>query len=53
MPTKDLKRKGSSTVLRRGNEIRNIHFTDDADKIESPSDKVKGLVLPREFLKKP
>jgi protein PhnA len=44
--------KGSSTVLKRGTVIRNIHLTDDADEIEGRTDKVKGLVLRTEFLKK-
>lgn len=49
---KDLKVKGSSTVLKRGTMIRNIHLTDDASEIEGRTDKVKGLVLKTEFLKK-
>ena len=49
---KDLKVKGSSTVLKRGTMIRNIHLTDNADEIEGRTDKVKGLVLRTEFLKK-
>jgi protein PhnA len=47
---KDL--KGSSTVLKRGTVIRGIHLTDNADEIEGRTDKVKGLVLRTEFLKK-
>jgi len=49
---KDLKVKGSSTVLKRGTMIRNIHLTEDAGEIEGRTDKVKGLVLKTEFLKK-
>jgi protein PhnA len=49
---KDLKLKGSSTVLKRGAVIKNIHLTDDSDEIEGRTDKVKGLVLRTEFLKK-
>ena len=49
---KDLKVKGSSVVLKRGTMIRNIHLTDDPDEIEGRTDKVKGLVLRTEFLKK-
>lgn len=49
---KHLKVKGSSTVLKRGTMIRNIHLTDDPDEIEGRTDKVKGLVLRTEFLKK-
>ncbi|WP_298354258.1 alkylphosphonate utilization protein [Rhodoblastus sp.] len=49
---KDLKVKGSSTVLKRGTMIRGIHLTDDPDEIEGRTDKVKGLVLKTCFLKK-
>ncbi len=50
---KDLKReKARPTVLKRGTVIRNIHLTEDADEIEGRTDKVKGLVLRAEFLKK-
>jgi protein PhnA len=49
---KDLKLKGSSTVLKRGTVIKNIHLTYDPDEIEGRTDKVKGLVLRTEFLKK-
>jgi protein PhnA len=49
---KDLKLKGSSTVLKRGTVIKGIHLTDNADEIEGRTDKVKGLVLRTEFLKK-
>ena len=49
---KDLKVKGSSTVLKRGTMIKNIHHTGNADEIEGRTDKVKGLVLRTEFLKK-
>jgi uncharacterized Zn ribbon protein len=31
---KDLKLKGSSTVLKRGTMIKGIHLTDNADEIE-------------------
>ena len=49
---KDLKLKGSSIVLKRGTVIRNIRLTDSEDEIEGRTDKVKGLVLRTEFLKK-
>lgn len=49
---KDLKLKGSSTVLKRGTVIKNIHLTDNEDEIEGRTDKVKDLVLRTEFLKK-
>jgi protein PhnA len=48
---KDLKLNGSSSVLKRGTMIRNIHLTDNEDEIEGRTDKVKGLVLRTEFLK--
>ncbi|MGZ3304680.1 MAG: alkylphosphonate utilization protein [Asticcacaulis sp.] len=50
---KDLKVKGSGGVtLKRGTLIRNIRLTNDAAEIECNADKVKGLVLRTEFLKK-
>ncbi len=49
---KDLKVKGSSTVLKRGTVVKNIRLTDDPAEIEGRTDKVKGLVLRTEFLKK-
>ena len=49
---KDLKLKSSSTVLKRGTVIKNIRLTDDPDEIEGRTDKVNGLVLRTEFLKK-
>jgi protein PhnA len=49
---KDLKLRGSSTVIKRGTVIRNIHLTDDPAEIEGRTDKVNGLVLRTEFLKK-
>ena len=50
---KDLKVKGSGGVtLKRGTVIKNIRLTLDADEIECNADKVKGLVLRTEFVKK-
>ena len=49
---KDLKLRGSSTVLKRGTVIRGIRLTDNEDEIEGRTDKIKGLVLRTEFLKK-
>jgi protein PhnA len=49
---KDLKVKGTSTTLKRGTVIRNIRLTDDPALIECNAEKVKGLVLRTEFLKK-
>ncbi len=49
---KDLKVKGTPVTLKRGTLCRNIRLTDDADLIECNVDKVKGLVLRTEFVKK-
>ncbi len=49
---KDLKVKGTSVTLKRGTVVKNIRLTDDADEIECNAEKVKGLVLRTEFLKK-
>ena len=49
---KDLKVKGTSVTLKRGQMCRNIRLTDDADLVECNVEKVKGLVLRTEFLKK-
>jgi protein PhnA len=49
---KDLKVKGSSVTLKRGTRVKNIHLTDDPAEIECNVEKVKGLVLRTEFLKK-
>ena len=49
---KDLKVKGSSSTLKKGTKIKNIHLTDDEDLIECNAEGIKGLVLRTEFLKK-
>jgi len=49
---KDLKVKGTSTTLKRGTLIKNIHLTANDGEIECRVEKVKGLVLKTEFLKK-
>ncbi len=49
---KDLKVKGSNVTLKRGTLIKGIHLTSDEEEIEGKSDKVKGLVLKTEFVKK-
>ncbi len=49
---KDLKVKGTSVTLKRGTLCRNIRLTDDIELIECNVDKVKGLVLRTEFVKK-
>jgi len=49
---KDLKVKGTSVTLKRGTLIKNIRLTDSETEIECNAEKVKGLVLRTEFLKK-
>ncbi|KQP09666.1 PhnA protein [Methylobacterium sp. Leaf99] len=49
---KDLKVKGTSTTLKRGTLIKNIRLTGDPGEIECNAEKVKGLVLKTQFLKK-
>ncbi len=49
---KDLKVKGTSATLKRGTLVKNIRLTGDPDLIECNADKIKGLVLRTEFLKK-
>jgi protein PhnA len=49
---KDLKVKGTSTVLKRGTLIKNIRLTGDPAEVECRADKIKDLVLRTEFLKK-
>ena len=49
---KDLKVKGTSQTLKRGTLVKNIRLTTDADEIEANVEKVRGLVLRTEFVKK-
>ena len=49
---KDLKVKGSSSVVKRGSVFKGIHLTDDPDLIEVRSKEIKGLVLRTEFVRK-
>ena len=50
---KDLKVKGSGGVtLKRGTLVKNIRLTGDTDEIEANVDKVRGLVLRTEFVRK-
>ena len=49
---KDLKVKGSSITLKRGTRVKSIRLTNDPAEIECSVEKVKGLVLRTEFLKK-
>lgn len=48
---KDLKVKGSSTVLKRGKVVKNIRLTDNPEEIEGRVDRVT-MVLKTMFLKK-
>lgn len=49
---KDLKVKGSSVTLKRGTTIKNIRLNGSPDEIEANHEKVRGLVLRTEFLRK-
>ena len=49
---KDLKLKGSSTVLKRGTAVRKIHLTDDPEEIECSVNGMRGIVLKTCFIKK-
>ncbi|CAN1565975.1 PhnA Uncharacterized Zn-ribbon-containing protein involved in phosphonate metabolism [Rhabdaerophilaceae bacterium] len=49
---KDLKVKGTSVTLKRGTLVKGIHLTDNPEEVECRVEKVKGLVLRTEFLKK-
>lgn len=49
---KDLKVKGTSVTLKRGTMVRGIRLTDNAEEVECRVEKVKGLVLRTEFLKR-
>lgn len=48
---KDLKVRGSSSVIKRGTTVKNIRLTDDEKEIEGRVDKTV-MVLKTEFLKK-
>ena len=49
---KDLKVNGTSVNLKRGTMVKGIRLTGDTDEIECRVEKVKGLVLRTEFVKK-
>ena len=50
---KDLKVRGASIPLKQGTLIRNIRLVeDDAEHVEGNSEKIKGLVLKVQFLRK-
>jgi protein PhnA len=48
---KDLKVKGSSSVIKRGTVVKNIRLTDDEIEVEGKVEKTM-MVLKTEFLKK-
>lgn len=50
--TKDLKLKGSSTTLKRGTMVKNIHLTSDEEEIECRIAGMKGIILKTCFIKK-
>jgi len=49
---KDLKVKGTSVTLKRGTMVKGIRLTADPAEIECRVEKVKGLVLRTEFVRK-
>jgi alkylphosphonate utilization operon protein PhnA len=49
---KDLKVKGANATLKRGTMIKGIRLTDDEGEIDCRHEKIKGLVLRTEFVKK-
>ena len=49
---KDLKVKGTSVTLKRGTVVKGIRLTDDPEEIDCKVEKVKGLVLRTESVKK-
>ena len=49
---KDLKVKGAGQTLKQGTVIRSIRLTDDPEEIDCRHDRIKGLVLRTEFVRK-
>jgi protein PhnA len=49
---KDLKVKGANVTLKRGTVAKNIRLTFNPEEIECNVEKVRGLVLRVEFVKK-
>jgi protein PhnA len=47
-----LKVKGTSVTLKRGTLVKGIRLTGDPEEVDCRVEKVKGLVLRTEFLKK-
>jgi protein PhnA len=50
--TKDLKVKGSPVPLKRGTVIKHIKLRDGAEAVEGNTDKIKGLMIRPEYLRK-
>ncbi len=48
---KDLKLKGTNTVIKRGTKVKNIRLTDDPNEIDCRVNKM-SIVLRTEFVKK-
>ncbi|MGJ8570857.1 MAG: alkylphosphonate utilization protein [Hoeflea sp.] len=49
---KDLKVKGTSSTIKRGTMVKGIRLTGSTGEVECRIEKIKGLVLRTEFLKK-
>lgn len=49
---KDLKVKGTSSVIKKGTKIKGIRLTESEDEIECRVENIKGLVLKTQFLKR-
>lgn len=49
---KDLKVKGTSSTIKRGTMVKGIRLTGNPEEVECRVEKIKGLVLRTEFLKK-
>lgn len=49
---KDLKVKGTSTVLKQGTVIRTIRLTANPEEVDCRHDSIRGLVLRTEFVRK-
>jgi protein PhnA len=49
---KDLPVKGAKVTLKRGTMIKKIRLTDDPTEIDCNHEKVRGLVLKTQFVKK-
>jgi alkylphosphonate utilization operon protein PhnA len=49
---KDLKVKGAGQTLKLGTKISSTRLTDSEDEVDCRHDKIRGLVLRFEFLKK-